>query len=116
MRLRDLVDGNDCFGFIRREVVDGGEGHRAVDAVEDADGVLFLCPRCFKANGGSVGTHAVLCWRPRVPADVDPKPGRWEFQGTGLDDLTLVAGSSSILLLGGCGAHFFIRGGAIEGE
>jgi hypothetical protein len=82
----------------------------------DADGVFFLCPKCFLANHGDVGTHSVMCWRPRVPADVAPKPGRWEFQGTGLHDLTLVAGSSSILLTGpGCGAHFFIRNGAIEG-
>jgi hypothetical protein len=116
VRLRDLVDADDCFGFIRREVVDGGEGHRVVDRIEDADGVCFYCPKCFEANGGRVGTHAVICWRPRVPPDVDPKPGRWEFVGTSLDDLTLVAGSSSVRLTGdGCGAHFHVRGGAIEG-
>jgi len=85
-----------------------------VQRIEDADGVEFLCPLCIKTNGGRVGTHAVLCWRPRVPPDIDPKPGRWEFQGTSLDDLTLVAGASSILLTGGCAAHFFIRNGAIE--
>jgi hypothetical protein len=87
-----------------------------VDAIAEADGVQFLCPKCFIANGGDVGTHSIMCWRPRVPADVDPKPGRWELDGTGLDDLTLRAGSSSILLSGpGCGAHFFIRNGSIEG-
>jgi hypothetical protein len=30
-------------------------------------------------------------------------------------DITLVAGSSSVLLTGGCQAHFFVRGGQIEG-
>jgi len=82
--------------------------------IAEADGVAFMCPKCFLANGGSVGTHWVLCWRPRVPADVAPKPGRWEFVGTMLDDLTLTAGSSSILLSGpGCGAHFWIERGAV---
>lgn len=90
------------------------EVHERVDSVEMADGVFFLCPVCFAKNAGPIGTHGVLCWRPRVPAEVDPKPGRWEFQGTGLDDLTLVAGSSSVLLRGGCNAHLFVRGGAIE--
>lgn len=117
MRLRDLVDADDCFGFIRRSIEDGREVWHVVDRIDDADGVEFLCPKCFEANSGRVGTHAVVCWRPRVPPDIAPKPGRWEFQGTSLDDLTLVAGSSSVLLPGdggGCGAHFFVRNGAIE--
>jgi hypothetical protein len=90
------------------------EYHCDVDDIAAADGVRFLCPLCFKNNRGRVGTHSVICWRPRVPAGVPPVPGRWEFQGTGLGDLTLVAVSSSILLQGGCGAHFFIRRGAVE--
>jgi hypothetical protein len=89
------------------------EYHVPVADLEQADGVMLLCPKCWQASGGPVGTHRVLCWRPRVPADISPKPGRWEFHGTGLGDLTLVAGSSSILLTAGCQAHFFIRDGAI---
>jgi hypothetical protein len=46
---------------------------------------------------------------------MSPTPGRWDFQGTGLQDLTLVAGSSSVLLTGGCRAHFFVRDGEIVG-
>lgn len=123
MRLLDLEP-----HFIRREIrpCDGTrdcitvsshtehEWHVYVDAIADADGIMFHCPKCFQSNGGDIGTHMVLCWRPRVPADVSPKPGRWEFEGTGLDDLTLVAGSSSVLLIGGCAAHFLIRSGAIQ--
>lgn len=79
-----------------------------------AEGVIFLCPKCHATNGGPVGTHSVICWRPCVPQTEDPKPGRWEFEGTGLADLTLVAGSSSVLLTGeGCHAHFFVRAGEI---
>ena len=91
------------------------EWHVAVDGIAEADGIDFLCPKCFAANGGNVGTHHVICWRPRVPADVCPKPGRWEFGGTGYGDLTLTAGSSSILLMGGCCAHFWITNGEIVG-
>lgn len=87
-----------------------------VDAIEEANGVLFLCPRCFLNKGKqSVGVHSVLCWAPTVPQTTSPTPGRWTMQGTSYTDLTLVAGSSSILLTGpGCGAHFFIRSGRIE--
>jgi hypothetical protein len=114
MHLRDL-DAR----FIRREIRPCDTEHEylvPVDAIADADGVWFDCPKCTQTNGGPIGTHAIICWRPRVPAEVSPKPGRWEFEGTGLDDLTLVAGSSSILLTGegSCAAHFFIRNGTIE--
>lgn len=82
----------------------------------DCDGIQFLCPVCFKNNKGRCGTHSIICWKPGVAQDVFPIPGRWAFEGTGFHDLTLVAGSSSILLTGkdGCKAHFFIRNGFIE--
>jgi hypothetical protein len=85
-----------------------------VDAITEADGIGFLCPKCFAQNAGPKGTHHVICWRPRVPADVNPKPGGWEFEGTGYADLSLVAGSSSVLLQGGCNAHFMVTRGEIE--
>ncbi len=88
--------------------------HLLVSAIEDADGIMFLCPVCFRANGGAIGTHMIICWTPDIPLSEFPRPGRWRFEGTGYDDLTLVAGSSSILLTGkGCEAHFFIRNGQI---
>ena len=87
--------------------------HSEIQDVASADGVLFQCPKCFVALGGAVGCHYVLCWSPKVPDDVVPKPGRWNLVGTSLADLTLVAGSSSVLLVGGCAAHFFVRNGEI---
>jgi hypothetical protein len=83
-------------------------------SLEESDGVMFLCPKCFTANSGPIGTHSVICWRPHVPQTITPKPGRWSFHGSSLADLTLVAGSSSILLTGGCNAHFYVRNGQIE--
>ena len=98
---------------IFQRIVTPGREYEHVDRLEDAQGVMFLCPKCFEANGGSVGTHWVLCWflDRGVSPDEDPKPGRWGALGTGIDDLELKAGSSSVLLLGGCNWHGFVRGG-----
>ena len=110
MRLTDLEP-----QFLRYEPADasGSEHYQHVDAIAEADGVMFECPTCFLARGGPSGTHSIICWRPRVPPHVDPKPGRWEFLGTCYDDLTLFAGSSSVALTSGCRAHFFVRAGEV---
>jgi hypothetical protein len=92
---------------------EGGRTWRHVESIGEADGIIFLCPVCFTANKGNIGTHSIICWRPHIPQSVTPGPGRWQFVGTGYGDLTLQAGSSSILLTGGCNAHFFIRNGEI---
>lgn len=112
MRLRELepeflkITGEDTFRHYKE---DG-----SLYSLSEADGVLFLCPVCFKTNSGPIGTHSVICWQPHVPQNIGPVPGRWSFSGTGLNDLTLTAGSSSILLMGGCNAHFFITNGEIK--
>jgi hypothetical protein len=86
----------------------------------EGQGVQFDCPVCFERNGrSSIGVHAVICWfdGKGVPAQFDPKPGRWTPAGTGLEDLTLNAPSftpaRSVLLTGGCGAHFFVTNGEV---
>lgn len=90
------------------------------DFADVVDGLFFLCPACFAANGNSnVGTHSVLCWQPHIPQDVNPVPGRWSISvppgQASYENVTLVAGSSSVWLQGSkCGAHFFVRAGAIE--
>lgn len=97
------------------EEVTGPQSYIAyVDHLSEAHGVMFLCPKCFAANGGDVGTHQIICWNPSVPQTVEPKPGRWEMRGTGYGDLSLVAGSSSVLLTSGCQAHFFVTTGEIR--
>lgn len=83
-----------------------------VQTAGEADGIIFLCPVCFERNKGPIGTHSIILWRPRVPQTTHPTPGRWEFQGSSLGDLTLVAGSSSVQLLAPCNAHFFVRCGS----
>lgn len=105
---RQLPDGS------LEEVTGMREAMRTGVPFTDADGVMFLCPKCFAANGGSVGTHRVICWFVgKVPDDVDPKPGRWVPEGTGLDDLTFVGpAAASVLLTSGCGWHGFVSRGS----
>ncbi len=95
--------------FIRD--IDAKTFDRGVADFSEARGVMFLCPKCFIANRGRVGTHSVIAWFTGVPADRVPGPGRWEASGTSLADLTL---RPSILLTGeGCGWHGFITNGEV---
>lgn len=104
--------------FLKLGKEDGHQVHSYVDTLAEADGILFLCPLCFKQNNGPIGTHSVICWfEDKVPDDVCPKPGRWFPTGTGIEDLSFVPKkkSNSVLLLGGCNAHFFVTNGEIIG-
>jgi len=88
-------------------------GHHMVSTLQEADGVKFLCPKCYAEIGSRPGVHSVICWfTGRVSDDVNPAPGRWNPQGTGLQDLTFVGpGACSVLLMGGCGWHGFVTNG-----
>jgi hypothetical protein len=91
-----------------------------VDDLGTAQGIIFLCPKCFKTNAGRTGTHSVKCWfrGRRVPDQRPPGPGRWTPEGSGLDDLTFVPGvppvAHSVLLTGGCGWHGFVTNGSAD--
>lgn len=91
-----------------------------VQTKAEAHGVMFLCPKCFAANGGAVGTHSVICWSRSAgaPDDATPGPGRWKMDGGSLADLTLNAdppsGARSVALTGGCKWHGFVTNGKAE--
>lgn len=85
-----------------------------VQSKDQADGIQFLCPKCFKANNGPEGTHSIICWAPQVSSNLSPRPGRWTMEGTDFNNLTLKAKSSSVQLTGGCEAHFHIINGEIK--
>jgi hypothetical protein len=97
-------------------IVEDETTYRYADvAIADAQGVWFLCPKCFLENGSQAeGVHSVLCWTPGVPPSLSPGPGRWEILGTGIDDLTLRASSSSVQITSGCMAHFFVTDGDVR--
>ena len=102
--------------FLKHIEEDGKERYRHVDSLEEADGIMFLCPKCFKENKGPIGTHSVLCWfTNRVPDHVQPGPGRWNPAGTSMNDLTFVPPRAvSVLLKSGCQWHGFVRNGSAD--
>lgn len=85
-----------------------------VQSLNDAQGIMFLCPLCFTKNNGPIGTHSVhVSFEGKnVPIESGSKndqgqPSRWTIMGgAGLDDLQL---SPSIFLnTSPCGWHGFI--------
>lgn len=91
------------------------ETHR-VDCPEAlASGIRFLCPVCFKANGGRAGTHQVICWSARrgTPEYAAPGPGRWYWTTRDFATLSLCGetGTDSIRLRGGCNWHGYVKDG-----
>lgn len=95
-----------------RRIIDERTDQEEVPFAE-AQGVRFLCPKCFVENGHRPeGVHSIVCWfaNKGVPAEKIPGPARWPATGTGLHDLTL---TPSILLLGGCAWHGFITNGEV---
>ena len=118
LKLVDLKAEFLCHPQVDEEASMYRVSHQRTDSMEDAHGVIFLCPKCFAKNNGPVNTHSVICWGPTVSQEFDPKPGRWEMHGTGLHDLTLKGAhgkSDSVLLTTkmGCRAHFHVRNGSI---
>jgi hypothetical protein len=62
-----------------------------VDTLSEANGILFLCPKCERdeAISGKRGVHSVVCLTPAVPKEWGQGPGRWPMTGTSFEDLTL---------------------------
>lgn len=114
--VRRPYDGEDIATIPTKQVTGMWPYYIKVDSIKDAQGVKFLCPLCFRANGGAPGTHRVICWSKTAgaPDKAEPGPGRWRLVGTGLHDLTLDAEpgkSRSVLLNGGCKWHGFVTNG-----
>ncbi len=115
LRLTEL---EPSFRVITKIDEDGNLREHREGSFEEAHGVLFLCPKCFIANGGPVGTHGVICWSSSrgVPETIQPGPGRWKLEGSSLDDLTLgcePGKSRSVALLGGCAWHGHVTNGEV---
>lgn len=89
--------------------------HVPVEAVAEAQGIMFLCPQCFKANGGPVGTHAVMiAFEGRGVLDHEGSrgtdgPTRWQVSGDSLENLTTTP--SILLSPPGCGWHGYLTNG-----
>lgn len=96
------------------QLTDTRGSFRPVNTIGDADGIRFLCPKCY---GIAAGVHSVICWfEGRVPDDVRPGPGRWTPAGSTYADLSFVPGprgSASVQLKGGCAWHGFVTNGNV---
>lgn len=88
-----------------------------VETLTEADHIIFLCPKCFAKNGGSVGTHMVMVTFTgrNVPDDAGSRgksgPTRWSASGTGLEDLVLrpsILLDESLPAEQGCHWHGFV--------
>jgi hypothetical protein len=113
MKLTDLAP-----QFIRYEERDGEIHFLYIDRIEQAQGIKFLCPKCFAENNGPIGTHAVICWSSSrgVPDHARPGPGRWHLDGSSYSDLSLMeepGKTRSIQLSGGCSWHGFVTAGEV---
>lgn len=89
---------------------------KRVDTIGEANGISFVCPKCYEANGRNrPGVHSIHCWMEGVPLDVGlVGPGRWILVGTGFDDLTLNSSKSrSVMVIGCCAWHGFITNGDV---
>lgn len=91
-------------------------GYREVATKAEAQGVRFLCPKCYAANSGPIGTHQIICWSRTlgVPDGATPGPGRWTFAGE-LANLTIngdpPGNARSVQLNGGCAWHGHVTDG-----
>lgn len=106
--------------WLSREVAPDGVVWHHKTSISEAQGVMFLCPKCWVENKGPVGTHRVICWsRSRgIPDDASPGPGRWKLVGTSFEDLTLDAdppnSARSVLLTSGCAWHGYVTDGEVS--
>lgn len=102
-------------GCPTQKVMRDVEYHIDVDNFAEAQGVQFLCPKCFAKNGGHVGTHLILVpFRDRGVLDnqgmhdENGNPVRWAASGTSFKDLTI---DPSIWIKSGCQWHGCIENG-----
>lgn len=108
---RPTGDGNIQWGGFPVDVL------AKVNSICEADGISFLCPKCFYLNRGSDGTHRIqLFFAARnVPEHIgvgsSGQPSRWDVRGNDFFDLTL---APSILTPVGCRWHGFIEHGFVR--
>lgn len=87
---------------------------KRVGSIELADGLGFLCPKCWRDSLGK-STVRVLVWQPlKVPEAALPGPGRWAIVGTGVDDLSLLARAPVIDPSHGCGWRGVVELGLVS--
>jgi hypothetical protein len=101
------------------EPVTGPREHRiTVPTLAEAQGIHFLCPKCYTENNGATGTHLVEVTfegKGALPHQgihgSGGSPTRWNVSGTNFEDLST---TPSILCIGGCAWHGYITSGEVS--
>lgn len=92
---------------------------RFVSNILEAQGILFLCPKCFMGNeraDRAAGCHQCeVTFANKGVADGQGTGNKgksvyWNVSGNGFADLST---TPSILLIGGCGWHGYITNGVV---
>lgn len=108
---RPMPDGTTQWGGFPTDVFHN------TDNLAEADGITFLCPKCFASNAGPIGTHSIMIFfeggkaPPHLGTNKDGQTVRWRVTGTGYGDLVTVP---SILQQAGCQWHGYIGGSGGE--
>lgn len=98
--------------------------YERTDKFTEADGIGFLCPKCYTDNpreDKTITTHSIICWKRHIPQTTPPTLGRWNFSGTDYNDLTLTPSVNLDIrnedgtrkYPNECNAHFHISNGEI---
>lgn len=95
------------------------EYRHEVESLDEAQGIVFLCPKCLQQNNQSrPGVHSVeVSFAERGVKDNQGThnslglPVRWHVSGHNFEDLTT---QPSVLLTSLCGWHGFIAAGEVS--
>jgi hypothetical protein len=117
----EVVDGDPQTwrerGCPTKKVTGPREYKNFLPSISGAEGIIFLCPKCFIEKNGKVGVHSCeVTFKGQVADEVgthnkEGNPVRWDVSGDKMENLTI---NPSILLDGGCGWHGWIKDGQIE--
>lgn len=80
-----------------------------VETLAEAQCIMFLCPLCYRNNGGEEGTHHVQMPFAKRGVSFERHKHQWDVVGgTSYDDLST---NPSYLIIGGCGWHGYLTSG-----
>ncbi len=93
-------------------ILEPNKAHVGVEELDEAQGIAFLCLKCFKENGGPGGTHRIILWFiGRGVDDIAAPRARWAVRGRSIKELTL---SPSIHSIDGCGWRGWVTNGHVQ--
>lgn len=81
-----------------------GKTYEYTDDISEAVGIELKCPACHWSLKG-VDVHSIILWEDHR---------HWWLEGTGYDDLSMMAGDIAVWFTSGCKARFVCRKGKVD--